>query len=188
MRKDYARDPWRIRYSLRMPSTPQKAGPGWSVQLPGPNGVISYVICNTREIIGGGRRPADSITLSVSLDLTEGAVFDHYTMSNNTGTAPSAVRVMLLDKMSGNYNRWFSTAGIVLGPGVHTLTIPLEPAYWQSVNGKIGSATRSYSNAFRDIIREPVNPSIVFGGGLFYGHGTRLSTGHGTFRCLKLAA
>jgi hypothetical protein len=185
---DYAKDDWRLRYGRNIPGKPDKRGVGWDVDFPAVPGVLGYCICETREIIGGGRRPSNEISIAVSITTTPDAVFDHRTEERNTSDTPSACRIMLMHSMSGTYNRWFSDPGITLAPGSHSLTVPLQPALWVSVFGKRGDFSRSHTKAFREFLKTPVNPCLVFGGGLFFAHGTRLSSGAGSFRLLRYAA
>jgi hypothetical protein len=117
--------------------------------------------------------------ITVSLEITGvDPVFDFHTNPNNTGTAPSAVRIMVEHKNDTMYEEfyrfWSRPSCRTLGLGSFTIVATLEPSNWVSVFGKTGD---QYTAEFFDTMQNAGHLCLTFGGGDFYGHGVFVPQG-----------
>lgn len=120
------------------------------------------------------------VTLRVS---TTGSVVFH---SLDTGACniPTAVRPFFWSNENGNgsYDRWWSNPNsFTLAPGTNVITVPLRPANWSSVNGKIGSENAETKYGFEKALLNVSRFGLTFGGGCSFGHGVNVTGGRAQF-------
>jgi hypothetical protein len=110
-----------------------------------------------------------SITLTTTIAASAGTVWQ-YPPDDCHGT-PATMRLMLQrngDDLTGDYGRFWATVGLLLAPGTRTITVPLTPEAWSSVNGKRGDTV---PQEFASLLADVGNIGVTFGGGCFFGHG-----------------
>jgi hypothetical protein len=111
-------------------------------------------------------------------------VFDFRTNPDNTGLAPSSVRIMIQrkgDQMTEfqEFHRfWSRPAFRKLEPGSFTLIATLEPSNWSSVFGKTGDQAQ---NEFWATLQDAEYLCLTFGGGSFFGHSVFVPQGNARF-------
>ena len=156
--------------------------------MPGPGAVVSYALAReARPLFKNNNIPSNAkVTMTATITASPGAYFEYKTQPDNVGSAPATARVMLHHSMRGEFNRWFGIRGIEMVPGTHTVQIPFDPDEWLSVFGKKGNHNANIRKRFNEFLRKPINVSVVFGGGSFYGHGLYMATGSATFRLNRL--
>lgn len=71
------------------------------------------------------------------------------------------------DDKYGEFNRWWGGKPIVLAAG-GSVSIPIDPALWSSVYGKLGSAA---VEQWTYAIAHVTSVGMTFGGGCYLGHG-----------------
>ncbi len=83
---------------------------------------------------------------------------------------------------NGAYDRWWSNPrAFTLAPGSATLSVPLKPENWSSVNGRFGNADPETRFAFERALLNVTRLGMTFGGGCSFGHGINVSGGTATF-------
>jgi len=94
-----------------------------------------------------------------------------------------------------------STHGVVFGPaerahlstthalasGSTTITVPLSPESWSSVNGRFGNADSEARFGFDKAILNVTRLGLTFGGGCSFGHGINLLGGRAEFALVEYA-
>lgn len=125
-------------------------------------------------------------TLTVALRVTtNGPVL--FTPLNNPQTnctIPPTVRPLIWanDNGEGSYDRWWSNPrSFTLTSDTATITVPLEPSAWSSVNGLYGNANPTVTFSFEKALLNVSRFGLTFGGGCSFGHGIRISGGVATF-------
>jgi hypothetical protein len=89
---------------------------------------------------------------------------------------------------SGDYDRWWSNPiAFNLAPGSTTLTVPLTPGSWSSVNGQYGNASEAVRFSFEKALLNVTRLGMTFGGGCSFGHGINIQGGAATFALTELA-
>jgi hypothetical protein len=92
------------------------------------------------------------------------------------------------DNGNGQYDRWWSNpTAFPLAPGNGTLSVPLKPENWSSVNGKFGNADSDARFAFEKALLNMTRLGMTFGGGCSFGHGINITGGPATFALTGLA-
>jgi hypothetical protein len=174
---------WFFVFGRNMPTRPVSNGQGgWMFDFPKMGqGILSYLMHPTR----GGRPEGSEISARVEI-VTEGdVIFDHYTEPNNTSPYPAHARFMIqrMPYLTEDENdRWWSRLiAIKLEKGTHEIRVPIDPAYWSNVYGKIGNSSPQALRGFRRALKETDQIGFTFGGGNFYGHGVRVKNGTATF-------
>lgn len=127
---------------------------------------------------------AGALVLTINVSTTDGTVFRYDTETINTCEQPARVRPIVIGK--GNV-RWWATGesgGIVLTPGIWTLSVPIAPQYWSNVNGQLGNGSNKLLASWQAAMSDVREIGVTFGGGCFYGHGVYVSGGQATFELL----
>jgi hypothetical protein len=123
-------------------------------------------------------------TLSVTLQVTTtGAVSFDPLDTSFCNLLPSA-RPFFWANGNGNdnFDRWWSNPrAYALAAGSTTLTVPLEPENWSSVDGKFGNADVETQFGFERALLNVTRLGLTFGGGCSFGHGIRVSGGTARF-------
>lgn len=103
---------------------------------------------------------------------------------------PPSVRPFLWanENGSGPYDRWWSNPrAYVLADGAATITVPLLPEFWSSVNGQFGNADGATRFGFAKAILNVTRLGLTFGGGCSFGHGVRVQGGAAQFQLTGFA-
>jgi hypothetical protein len=88
-----------------------------------------------------------AMTAKIRLTFDPGTSFNYKMQPDNTCTTPANVRLFFQrknDDMQGEFYRWWSNpvsyelGSSETGTGI-TMTVPLTPDQWSSVNGKFGN-------------------------------------------------
>jgi len=131
-------------------------------------------------------RGALSVTVRVT---TSGpVVFNSLDPQTTACTIPSSVRPFIWanDNGNGDYDRWWSNPrSFTLAPGSATITVPLTPDAWSSVNGKVGNADSPTTFAFDKALLNVSRLGLTFGGGCSFCHGVNVSGGSAVFSVLE---
>lgn len=119
-------------------------------------------------------------TLTVALQVsTTGAVsFDP--LDTSSCNLPPSARPFLWANGNGggNFDRWWSNPrAYALAAGTATISVPLQPEYWSSVDGRFGHADAETRFAFERALLNVSRLGLTFGGGCSFGHGIRVSGG-----------
>lgn len=125
-----------------------------------------------------------SIVVSLQILTTGPVLFESLEPQTGSCTIPSSVRPFLWanDNGNGNYDRWWSNPrSYTLAPGSATITVPLQPEFWSSVNGRFGNADTEVRFNFDKALLNVTRLGLTFGGGCSFGHGIRVSGGAARF-------
>lgn len=98
---------------------------------------------------------------------------------------PAAVRPFFWANDNGNgaYDRWWSNPrSFPLADGSATISVPLLPEYWSSVNGQFGNADSATRFGFAKALLNVTRLGLTFGGGCSFGHGINVRGGTAQFR------
>jgi hypothetical protein len=117
-------------------------------------------------------------------------VFNSLDPQTSACTIPSSVRPFIWanDNGNGDYDRWWSNPrSFTLAAGAATITVPLTPDAWSSVNGKVGNADGPTTFAFDKALLNVSRLGLTFGGGCSFGHGVNVSGGAATFAVTEYA-
>jgi hypothetical protein len=153
-------------------------GPSLAFDFPA-SGSINYLFTpsSLAEIRG-------SIVVSLRI-VTEGPVlFESLEPQTAACTIPSSVRPFLWANENGNgpYDRWWSNPrAYTLAAGSATITVPLQPESWSSVNGRFGHADSEARFHFAKALLNVTRLGLTFGGGCAFGHGIRVQGGTARF-------
>ena len=171
-----------------MPKGPLSNGAGgWYFDFPDMSGVVSYVVDTSKKALLPKvlTRPY-SLKIKGKITAEDGSVFDYKTEDINNCISPAKVRVLLMKDMYGEYNRWWSSEAAELKDGAFEILIPIEPNRWSSVYGKAGDANSSSLKGFWNTFKKKSWLGLTFGGGCFYGHGVRMSSGSARFELTSI--
>lgn len=92
------------------------------------------------------------------------------------------------DSGNGNFDRWWSNPrAFALAAGGTTITVPLQPGNWSSVDGRFGNADAETRFGFEKALLNVTRLGLTFGGGCSFGHGIRVSGGTATFTLSEYA-
>jgi hypothetical protein len=124
-------------------------------------------------------------TLVVSLRVTAtGPVVFNSLDPNTSCSIPASVRPFFWANANGNgsYDRWWSNPrSFPLADGSATLSVPLLPEFWSSVNGRFGNADSETRYAFAKALLNVTRLGLTFGGGCSFGHGVNVNGGRAEF-------
>lgn len=185
---------WAIQYSPGMPSHPAATtGAAWTFNFPTdqnydacvddasvPCKSVHYV--TTQYSLGATH---SAMTAKIRLTFDPGTSFNYKMQPDNTCTTPANVRLFFQrknDDMQGEFYRWWSNpvsyelGSSETGTGI-TMTVPLTPDQWSSVNGKFGNQDAEASAGFQDALLNVGRVGMTFGGGCFFGHGVNVTGG-----------
>lgn len=92
------------------------------------------------------------------------------------------------DNGNGSFDRWWSNPrAYALAPGGATISVPLQPEHWSSVDGKFGNADAETRFGFERALLNVTRLGLTFGGGCSFGHGIRVSGGTAKFTLTEYA-
>lgn len=133
----------------------------------------------------------DSLSFTANMTMTDGTTFN-FAQAGNLAGLPANCRFMIVGNSTNgtaltseswqnpDYRWWPNTSWMVLQAGQQTLTVSLDPAVWNNVNGVIAASTPPELATFQAAIANPLYLGITFGGGSFDGHGVNV-VGSATF-------
>ena len=179
-KKKITRQNWDIRGGSGMPSTPKTNNSGlWYFDFPQTGrGTVNYItLPYTRSLAG-------SIVMSFTISTTGNPSFDYGAGPDNSCPAPASVRPYIEHSrgVDCDFCRWWSNqVSYNLKEGSVTLTVPIEPAFWSSVWGKIANQDSQTLEGFMSATRSMGQIGMTFGGGCSYGHGVSVSGGTARF-------
>jgi hypothetical protein len=149
------------------------------------SGSINYLFtASPLKIVRG------TLSVSVRITATGPVVFNSLDPQTSACTIPSSVRPFIWanDNGNGDYDRWWSNPrSFTLAAGAATITVPLTPDAWSSVNGKVGNADGPTTFAFDKALLNVSRLGLTFGGGCSFGHGVNVSGGAATFAVTEYA-
>jgi hypothetical protein len=125
-----------------------------------------------------------TMVLSFTINTSGPVIFNSLDPQSSSCTLPSAVRPFFWanGNGSGQFDRWWSNPrAFTLAAGNGSLSVPLRPENWSSVNGRIGSADAETRFAFEKALLNVTRLGMTFGGGCSFGHGIHISGGSATF-------
>lgn len=182
----FVKDAWVIQYSPGMPVHPTfsnstSLSAKWYFDFPKSDGVHNIVVPY------GQSKVHTLLAMTFMVD----SVKPIYVSADSPAAAPASLRPYFQragDTMSGQgayefYRWWSNPVHYQLGTNdntVVTLTVPITPAQWSSVLGKVGTAS---PGAFNDAWKNVANVGLTFGGE-FFGHGVFISSGTSRFTLL----
>jgi len=181
-----------IRYSPGMPRHPLPAVGGWRFEFPGYEGPLpcrDFVppCPSANYITTKAAGPLHGSSIELSVEIKGRPEFNYALEEDNTCSAPASARLLIQrrgDDLTEAFDRWWSNPGaIALTEGQYSLTVPLNPGQWQSVDGKNGEEA---SDAFYAALEEVENIGLTFGGGCYYGHGVNVSGGEASFALKRM--
>lgn len=125
-----------------------------------------------------------TVELSFTITTSGPVLFNSLDPQSSSCTIAAAVRPFFWANGNGNgaYDRWWSNPrAFTLAPGNGTLTVPLKPENWSSVNGKFGNADSETRFNFERALLNVTRMGLTFGGGCSFGHGISISGGTAVF-------
>ena len=140
---------------------------------------------------------AGLLTVTARMDILSGApTFEFDTEPFNTCPAPATARPYFALANIGtrhvkkgenpDYWRWWSNpSAIVLAEGATTISVPLQPSAWSSVNGERGDASAAATAGFWRTLQDAGSVGLTFGSGCFFGHGVYVRDGAAQFTLLS---
>ena len=129
-------------------------------------------------------------TMEVTLQVaTTGAVAFNPLDTTSCNLPPSARPFLWAnDNGNGNFDRWWSNPrAFALAAGAATISVPLLPEHWSSVDGRFGNADAETRFGFEKALLNVTRLGLTFGGGCSFGHGIRVSGGAATFTLTEYA-
>ena len=125
-------------------------------------------------------------TLVVSFNITtDGPVlFNSLEPVAGACVIPPSVRPFIWAHSNGEgiYDRWWANTHFSrLAAGAVTLTVPLKPEHWSSVNGRLANADTEIKFNFERALLNMTRLGLTFGGGCSFGHGINVSGGTARF-------
>jgi hypothetical protein len=149
------------------------------------SGSINYLFtASPLKIVRG------TLSVAVRVTTTGPVVFNSLDPQTSACTIPSSVRPFIWANNNGNgdYDRWWSNPqSITLAAGAATITVPLTPDAWSSVNGKPGNADGPTTFAFDKALLNVSRLGLTFGGGCSFGHGIYVRNGAAAFAITEYA-
>jgi hypothetical protein len=111
-------------------------------------------------------------------------VFTSLDPVSSSCSIPPSVRPFFWANQNGNgqYDRWWSNPrAFPLAAGSTTISVPLTPESWSSVNGRFGNADSEARFGFDKAILNVTRLGLTFGGGCSFGHGINIQGGRAEF-------
>jgi hypothetical protein len=170
--------------------SPREMG-GWFFDFPSAPGSVHYVTA-----AGNMTAAKKSVSANIEVTTTGTPAFEYALDANNTCINPAYVRFLLQEKgddLSGangkQYYRWWSiNAAYELAPGSATLTAQISDlSQWLSVFGERADASAAATAGFKQAMNNLGAVGFSSGGGCFYGHGVRTSSGGARFAVTSYA-
>ena len=126
---------------------------------------------------------AGGLAVSFRIETTGAPVFN-YAEPGNTCVVPATVRPLIWAHRNSfaEFDRWWANPlSHRLAEGAGTISVPLTPDQWSSVNGKFGTADAGALAGFQSALENVSGLGVTFGGGCFFGHGVDVSGGTARF-------
>lgn len=126
-------------------------------------------------------------TIAVAFQITVTGlpvVFNSLDPQSASCTIPSSVRPFFWANDNGNgvYDRWWSNPrAVTLAPGPASISVPLKPENFSSVNGRFGNADAETRYFFDKALLNVSRLGVTFGGGCSFGHGINVQGGVARF-------
>lgn len=143
------------------------------------SGSVHYLFApSTLAILRG------TLVMSTRVTATGAATFNSLDPITASCVIPVSVRPFFWANENGEgaYDRWWSNPrAITLAAGSGTISVPLEPEFWSSVNGAFGNRDRAARNGFAQALLNVSRLGLTFGGGCSFGHGVRVQGGTASF-------
>lgn len=125
-----------------------------------------------------------TLVATFTIATTGQAIFNSLDPQSTQCTLPVSVRPFFWANNNGEgpYDRWWSNPrSFTLAAGTGTLTVPLKPEDWSSVNGRFGGADLDTRFAFERALLNVTRLGLTFGGGCSFGHGINVRGGSASF-------
>jgi hypothetical protein len=125
-----------------------------------------------------------TLVVSFTVATSGPVVFNSLDPQSTQCSIASSVRPFIWanDNGEGSYDRWWSNPrSFTLAAGSGTLTVPLKPENWSSVNGRFGNADDSTRWFFERALLNVTRLGLTFGGGCSFGHGINVRGGSASF-------
>jgi hypothetical protein len=125
-----------------------------------------------------------TIVVSLQVQTSGPVLFNSLDPQSASCTIASSVRPFLWANNNGNgeYDRWWSNPrAYTLAAGTATVSVPLDPQYWSSVNGKFGNSSSDVKFNFDRALLNVTRLGLTFGGGCSFGHGINVQGGAARF-------
>ena len=129
-------------------------------------------------------------TLEVRLQVATTGTVGFNPLDTTSCNLPPSARPFLWanDSGNGNFDRWWSNPrAYALAAGATTISVPLQPEHWSSVDGRFGNAGPETRFGFEKALLNVTRLGLTFGGGCSFGHGIRVSGGTATFMLTEYA-
>jgi hypothetical protein len=126
-----------------------------------------------------------TVVVSLRVVTTGPVVFNSLDPITNSCSIPASVRPFLWANQNGSgaFDRWWSNPrAFALADGNATITVPLSPESWSSVNGQFGNADSATRFAFDKALLNVSRLGLTFGGGCSFGHGINVRGGSAAFQ------
>jgi hypothetical protein len=127
-----------------------------------------------------------SLVVSLRVTASGGAAFQ--SVDPGDCSTPPSVRPFFWanDNGDGAMDRWWSNPrSVALAAGSATISVPLTPEQWSSVDGRFGNADSQTRAAFENALRHVSRLGLTFGGGCFFGHGVKVHGGRAEFALIE---
>lgn len=131
-----------------------------------------------------------TLVVSFTVSTTGPVLFNSLDPQTPSCSLPSAVRPFLWanNNGDGSYDRWWSNPrAYTLANGSGSVSVPLKPENWSSVNGRFGGADEQTKFFFEKAIQNVSRLGVTFGGGCSFGHGINVRGGTATFAITEFA-
>lgn len=131
-----------------------------------------------------------TLVATVRVTTTGPVLFNSLDPVTASCSIPPSVRPFLWanENGEGSYDRWWSNPrAFVLAEGAATISVPLLPEFWSSVNGRFGNADEGTRFQFAKALLNVTRLGLTFGGGCSFGHGVRVQGGAAHFRLSEFA-
>jgi hypothetical protein len=131
-----------------------------------------------------------TMVVTFAITTTGSVAFNSLDPQSSSCAIPSSVRPLIWANANGEgaYDRWWSNPrAVTLAAGQGSVTVPLKPENWSSVNGKFGNADAETTFQFEKALLNVTRLGVTFGGGCSFGHGISISGGTASFALTRFA-
>lgn len=165
-------------FSEPQPITLSNQGGALTFNLP-TEGSINYLF--TPSALAAIR---GTIVVSINITTSGPVVFNSLDPQTTSCTIPTSVRPFIWSNSNGEgaFDRWWSNPRhLLLAAGTATVSVPLQPEFWSSVNGRLGNADPDTKFNFEKALLNVTRLGLTFGGGCSFGHGVNVRAGTASF-------